>query len=471
MAPAPPGPDLENALPGRHGPLGRGDSIAARLLRQADVDAERLAALTRIAAAVLLFALVEFIILDQVPQDLASTRSHVLTARLFLGALLALGVLSYVAARLAWGGTWRPYVTLSADAVLILTNLWYSLTLDGLPGSLFPAMPIVWAIPLAFGMASIHYRPVLQLYVAALYLFGVPLVVWLAGHVEPSERLEALARTGPMFGWPPNSVRWVMLLATAGALVLATWRGRSLLERAVKETVRRAAFSRFLPAEMADTLTMPARSDLRDGRRQPAAIVFVDIRDFTSRSEELDPARISIFISSFRRRVSQAARAHGGVVDKFVGDGALVVFGLPEPAKDDAVRALAFCSDLAARVARWNAKRAFDPPVRIGIGAHYGEVYCGLIGDQSRLEFTVLGDTVNVAARLEQATKTVGRDRLVSEALLLSAGCLDEWEQVAHEPLRGRQGHLRVFAPRERKEAQASFSADGLPASGEAPRS
>jgi adenylate cyclase len=449
MATTPREPGSRPFSPARQGPLGRSDSIAARLLRQADVDAERLAALTRIIAAFALFVLVEFIILDQVPQAQANTRSHVLTARLFLGILLTLGILSYYAAREGWGGPWRPFVTLTADAALILTNLWYALTLDGLPGSLFPTMPIVWAIPLAFGMASIHYRPGLQAYVAGLYLLGVPFVVWLAGHADPAERLAALSRTGPMFGWPPNSVRWLMLAATAGALVLATWRGRSLLERAVTETVRRAAFSRFLPAEVAESLTAPARSDLRDGRRQQAAIVFVDIRDFTRRSEELDPARISIFISSFRRRVSQAARAHGGVVDKFVGDGALIVFGLPEPAADDAARALAFGADLAARVERWNAKRAFDPPIRVGIGAHYGEVYCGLIGDQSRLEFTVLGDTVNVAARLEQSTKSVGRDRLASEALLMAAGQMAAWEQVAHEPLRGRQGSLRIFAPKE----------------------
>ena len=121
----------------------------------------------------------------------------------------------------------------------------------------------------------------------------------------------------------------------------------------------------------------------------------------------MDPTRLAVFIASFRRRVIQAAALHGGMIDKFAGDGALVLFGVPEAKPDDAARALACGRTLLDLVERWNAKRNFDPPLRIGIGVHTGEMFCGVVGDEDRLEFTVLGETVNTAARIEQATKTV----------------------------------------------------------------
>jgi adenylate cyclase len=144
----------------------------------------------------------------------------------------------------------------------------------------------------------------------------------------------------------------------------------------------------------------------------------------------------------------RAAEAHGGVVDKFIGDGALVVFGVPEPRDDDCVRAIACARRLLALIDQWNTKRGFQPPVRVGVGIHTGEVYCGLVGDDRRLEFTVLGDVVNVAAKLEQATKRFGAALLASEAVVVRAGERDGWQEVGREPLGGRGEHLAILAQR-----------------------
>ena len=222
-------------------------------------------------------------------------------------------------------------------------------------------------------------------------------------------------------------------------------RGRALLNRAVQETVRRASLARFLPAEIGPLLGTANAASLREGRRQIATIVFVDMRDSTARAEMLDPRVLSVFVSSFRRRVTEAAQLQRGVVDKFVGDGALIVFGVPQPEADDAARALAFASDLLARIERWNRKRKFEPPVRIGVGVHTGEVYCGLVGDESRIEFTVLGDTVNVAARLEDGTKRYGHPILASDATI-SAAYPKGWAEVGREVLRGRAQPTRIMA-------------------------
>ncbi len=166
---------------------------------------------------------------------------------------------------------------------------------------------------------------------------------------------------------------------------------------AMREAGRRRRLSRFLPRELVARLADDDGS-LRAGRRQQAVIAFVDMRGSTALAERLDPQQLSAFLSAFRRRVMRMARLHNGVVDKFIGDGALVVFGLPEARADDAARAVAFARDLVEVIARWNLKGEHAAAVRIGVGLHCGEVFSGIIGEEARYEFTVLGDTVNVAA-------------------------------------------------------------------------
>lgn len=238
---------------------------------------------------------------------------------------------------------------------------------------------------------------------------------------------------------------WVAVAAVVTLLAI-------LATTAVREAGRRASLARFLPEELSARLA-DEDDTLRAGRRQNAAVAFVDMRGSTTLAENLDPHELSIFLTSFRRRVMRIARLRGGVVDKFLGDGALVVFGLPEPQPDDAARALAFAKDLVEVIARWNVKEEGHPAVRIGVGIHYGDLFCGIIGEDMRLEFTVLGDTVNVAARLEQATKAHGVPILVSEAARRAAGATaGNWREVSRVPLRGRTEVMAYFTPVEPNE-------------------
>ncbi|RVU16162.1 adenylate/guanylate cyclase domain-containing protein [Methylobacterium oryzihabitans] len=242
---------------------------------------------------------------------------------------------------------------------------------------------------------------------------------------------------------------WGVVAAVVMLLVI-------LAASAVREAGRRASLARFLPAELSGRLADEDDS-LRTGRRQEAAVVFVDMRGSTTLAERLDPQELSVFLTAYRRRVMRVARLRGGVVDKFIGDGALIVFGLPEPRPDDAARALAFARDLVAVVARWSARSARHPGVRIGVGIHYGELFCGIIGEDARLEFTVLGDTVNVAARLEQATKAHGVPILASHAARAAAGPEGgSWREVGRSPLRGRGEAMVYYTPQHGEEPALS---------------
>ena len=140
-------------------------------------------------------------------------------------------------------------------------------------------------------------------------------------------------------------------------------------------------------------------------------------------SEALDPAAIAGFLASFRCRATRAIEAHGGIVDKFVGDNVMGVFGVPIATPADAANALAAGRALQAEIAAWNEKRrdAGRRQVSIGTGIHYGQVFVGVIEAGERLEFTVIGDAVNTAHRIEEMTKATNWPLLVSAELLDAA--------------------------------------------------
>ena len=153
---------------------------------------------------------------------------------------------------------------------------------------------------------------------------------------------------------------------------------------------------------------------------QPVAVLFADMVGFTTVSERLAPGELVALLRDFHGRLARITFAHDGTVDKYIGDAIMVHFGTPRPQPDDPVRALACAAEMVAEIRRWNAERvaAGAMPIGIGIGLHYGDVVVGNIGDARRLEYTVLGDTVNVASRLERLTRETGAALVASDDLV-----------------------------------------------------
>jgi adenylate cyclase len=436
--------------PMRRRTLSRSGRIRAdveALIEQEDRSAEATAGLVRILAGTVL-GTVAVVTTVTVPQSAeAMSGGHYRAGMLIVGGFILAGLAAVGLARSRLYRRQLAFAWLALDAVLIGMFLHVNLESTGLTGDFAAIFPVVWLPPLLLTVAVLRLRPNVQAF--GLVAFGVAIlsVVLAHGSAEPESRSSLAGRTASFFALQPNIMRFAMLLLVGVLLIMAAYRGRRLLVRAVGEAERRAALTRFLPAEIAFLITDTAGGGLRRGRRQIAAILFIDIRDSTARAEKLDPFQVSMFIAAFRRRVMRAASQHGGVVDKFIGDGALVVFGLPDPRPDDAARALACARMLLDLVDRWNRKRRFDPAVRVGIGVHVGEVFFGVIGDKSRKELTVLGDAVNVGARLEQATKITATPLLASAEAVEAAGEAGDWTEVGREPLRGRTGIVRVMQP------------------------
>ena len=171
------------------------------------------------------------------------------------------------------------------------------------------------------------------------------------------------------------------------------------------------------------------------------AVLFVDIVGFTSLCERMPPEAVMAMLRGFHGRMADCVFAHGGTLDKFIGDSVMATFGTPRPGPHDAASALACGRAMLASLGAWNAERAAggEPPLQIGIGLHFGPVVLGEIGDERRVEFAVLGDTVNTASRLEGLTRELGASMAASQALVDRA-----LTQVGPRALGGMRQHARL---------------------------
>jgi class 3 adenylate cyclase len=224
------------------------------------------------------------------------------------------------------------------------------------------------------------------------------------------------------------------------------------------EQVQKANLARYLPAPVARRLARQGLAAMSP-RRHRAAILFLDIRDFTALSRSVTPETLFAFLRDYRALVADVVAEHGGVIDKFIGDGVLAVFGVPRPQEDDATRAIRCALAIHGKLVSWSVERtrSGEFAVDVGIGVHYGEIVLGAIGDERRLEFTVVGDTVNVASRIEQQTRDLCIPLLVSASAFAAAGPAsteDEWVSVTIDTIRGVDGPLTLWYPRHLESEQ-----------------
>jgi class 3 adenylate cyclase len=192
---------------------------------------------------------------------------------------------------------------------------------------------------------------------------------------------------------------------------------------------------------------LPAAATLPAAERRIVTVLFGDLSDFTSWSEDLDPERVGAVTDRVLAALAGAVKTFGGHVDKLTGDGIMAVFGAPVAHEDDAERAVRAALSMQRAVRRvLDDERGGGAPLGLRVGLNTGEVVAGI---QAGIEYTVIGDTVNTAARVEEATRETGDAVLVTEATcrLLRAdhGGFDERRDV---PLRSKSERVRLYAPK-----------------------
>jgi class 3 adenylate cyclase len=204
----------------------------------------------------------------------------------------------------------------------------------------------------------------------------------------------------------------------------------------------RDAFGTFVDPALIERV-LAEGTDLR-GEEVEVSVLFLDVRGFTAYAERAAPREVVATLNELYEAVVPVVLHHGGHANKFIGDGLLAVFGAPDRHADHADRAVAAAREIAALVAG-----RFGDRLRVGIGVNSGPVVAGTIGGGGRREFTVIGDPVNTAARVQAATRETGDDVLVTEATLRALGAgRDAFDERPSAPLRGKREPVRLYAPR-----------------------
>ncbi len=220
-------------------------------------------------------------------------------------------------------------------------------------------------------------------------------------------------RFDPFAAFSPDDLELISAVAAQTAMVVETVKAHKRLAR---EEVARANYGRFMPEYVVKQMLENPDSFKLGGANQMVTVLFADIRGFTAFSEKENPEKVVGLLNRYFSLMSEIIFAHGGTLDKYIGDGLMAIFGAPTTTPEDAKNALKTAVTMQRRLITLNEELESEgfTRVNVGIGLHTGVATIGYIGSEQRSEYTAIGDTVNLASRLESSAR--GGQILVSEA-------------------------------------------------------
>jgi len=237
-------------------------------------------------------------------------------------------------------------------------------------------------------------------------------------------------RLDPFAAFSPDHLELISAVAAQTAVTVETVKAHKRLAR---EEVARANYSRFMPEYVVKQLLENPNSFRLGGANQTITVLFADIRGFTAFSEHENPERIVGLLNRYFSAMTEIIFEHGGTLDKYIGDELMALFGAPTATPFDARNAVNAAVAMQNRLITLNAELLDQGfwEIAVGMGLHTGVATVGYIGSEKRSEYTAIGDTVNLASRLQ--SNTAGGQILISEATARAAG--DVFPLINHEPL------------------------------------
>lgn len=335
------------------------------------------------------------------------------------------------------------YLALSAvtDMALLLTLIWsFHLQYDQ-PAPFYLKAPTMLYLFIFIALRALRFDPrhVLRTGILAAFGWGV-LVAYamMAGEGMPVTRdyVEYLTSNTVLLGGEFDKM--ITILMVTVILTVALMRGRRLLLRAMAEESAHYELSRYFPPEVAARITAADGTVAAGAADQVHCTVLnADIRGFTPLSEMLSAAALIGLLNDYQDRMAGVIEAHGGTVDRVFGDGVLATFGASKRLPDHAVRAIDCAVAIPAVIDAWNAERAArgEAPIRVGVALATGPLTVGAIGRGKRLDYTLVGEAVNLSAKLEKHTK-VEACRVLCDAATLRDARAQGWrgEPARHCP-------------------------------------
>ena len=338
----------------------------------------------------------------------------------------------------------------------------------------FDRLGVPWALPLRYAsfvyfflllmQAAFSFRPRLLLWTGLCGAGAWTLAfVWIVTRPETVIDAPSTANRATMLAtyFDPNFASVLkyeneviaFLLVSAG-LALLVRRSRTLVAERAEAERARSNLSRYFSPKVVDTLA-ERDEPLGRVRRQSVGVLFADLVGFTTMAESIAPEQVMALLRGFHGRMEDEVFRHGGCLEKFIGDALLATFGVPDPGPHDATDTLACARGMLAALAAWNRERALDgqPPLRMGLGLHYGQAVLGDIGSARSMAFATVGDTINVASRLQSLTRDLDVTLVVSGEFVAAlereggdATLVTGLAPRGPQALRGRDHAIEVWA-------------------------
>lgn len=378
-----------------------------------------------------------------------------------------LGLVQYVTARLRYHVNVLKYVFVLLDCALLAFIFSVDWPIDGVltPPALAMESSRFGYFYIFLMQAAFSLRPRLVLWCGTcIVAVRTGMLLWFASRPGATSNFDLPEQTSEAILQAYSNASFIYLgfwatemmaaiIVTVG-LAFVVRRSRMLVEDRTTAERTRSSLARYFSPNVVDRLSA-TDSGLGKVREQPVAVLFADIIGFTGLCERESPETVIALLRDYHARFGQAVFDNGGTLDKYIGDGLMATFGTPETSPDDARNALQSAMDMLDALDVWNAERCErdEKPVRVGIGLHFGPVIAGDIGSERRLEYGVIGDTVNIASRLEQLTRDLNTplvvsDRLISELVQSSGnddGLLKRLSRAGAQTIRGRETSVEIW--------------------------